>query len=167
MDVSMMCVGAIAGAYGVKGEVRLKSYTSTAEDIANYAPLVTEDGQSYDLVLTGRIKNGLTARLSGIVTKEQADTAKGTKLYVPRDRLPETDDDEYYYQDLIGLTVKDTGGTELGKVHAVLNHGAGDLLEVRGPNLKSGALIPFTQEIVPTVDIENGIIITDPPEGLL
>jgi len=162
-----VCVGAVAGAYGVRGEVRLKSFCAEPEDIEEYSPLSTEDGaQSYSIVLTGRIKNGLTARLGGIESKEAADALKGLRLYAPRDRLPALPDDEYYYADLIGLEVLDTGGTVLGRVKSVQNHGAGDLLEIAGPGLKATVLLPFTREIVPTVDLEAGRIIADPPDGL-
>lgn len=162
-----VCVGAVAGAYGVRGEVRLKSFCAEPEDIEQYSPLSTEDGaQSYSIVLTGRIKNGLTARLGGIESKEAADALKGLRLYAPRDRLPALPDDEYYYADLIGLEVLDTGGTVLGRVKSVQNHGAGDLLEIAGPGLKATVLLPFTREIVPTVDLEAGRIIADPPDGL-
>ena len=162
-----VCVGAIAGAFGVKGEVRLKSFTSVPEDIARYAPLETEDGSmAFDIDLGRPIKNGLAVRLSGIATKEQADALKGVRLYVPRDRLPALPDDEFYHADLIGLPVFDTGGTELGRVKAVHDHGAGDLLEIHGPGLKSTVLLPFTREAVPTVDLEAGRIIADPPDGL-
>ncbi|GAA6163591.1 ribosome maturation factor RimM [Pelagimonas sp. KU-00592-HH] len=163
----MVCVGAIAGAYGVRGEVRLKSFTAEAEAIADYAPLTTEDGtQSFTLTITRAIKNGLAARLSGVSTKEEADALKGTQLFVPRDRLPDLDDDEFYYTDLVGLEVRDTGGTVLGHVKSVQNHGATDLLEIHGPGLKATVLLPFTREAVPTVDISGGRIIADPPEGL-
>jgi 16S rRNA processing protein RimM len=88
------------------------------------------------------------------------------RLYVPRDRLPSLPDDEFYHADLIGLEVFDTGGTSLGRVKAVLNHGAADLLEIHGPGLKSTVLLPFTREAVPTVDLSAGRIVADPPEGL-
>ena len=163
----LVCVGAIAGSYGVRGEVRLKSFTAQAEAIAAYAPLQTEDGsRQFDLTITRAIKNGLAARLSGIATKEEADALKGLRLFVPRDRLPDPDDDEYYHADLIGLEVRDTGGTVLGQVKSVQNHGATDLLEIHGPGLKSTVLLPFTHAAVPTVDIATGRIIVDPPEGL-
>ena len=93
----LICVGAIAGAFGVKGEVRLKSFTSIPEAIADYAPLLTEKSEKkFDVVITGEIKNGLSARMSGVISKEDADKLKGTKLYVPRERLPELLEDEYY-----------------------------------------------------------------------
>ena len=168
MKSDLICVGAIGGAYGVQGEVRLKSFTSEPTAIAEYAPLYTEDQtREFDLVLTGRVKNGLSARMSGIVSKEEADALKGTNLFVPRDRLPSLPDDEFYHADLVGLTVYDTGGALLGEVRSVQNHGASDLLEIDGPRLKTTALLPFTRAAVPTVDLAAGKIIADPPEGLL
>ncbi|SEK74087.1 16S rRNA processing protein RimM [Roseovarius azorensis] len=163
----MICIGAIAGAFGVHGEVRLKSFTATPEDIASYAPLTTEDGtRAFEITLTGQTKNGFTARLSGVATKEQADALRGARLYVPRDRLPGLPDDEFYHADLIGLEVFDTGGTALGRVRAVLNHGASDLLEIEMPGQSATVLLPFTRQAVPTVDLTAGRIIADPPEGL-
>ena len=162
-----VCVGAIGGAFGVKGQVRLKSFTAHPEDIATYAPLETEDGSmEFSVQIEGAITNGLAARLSGISTKEQADALRGIRLFVPRTRLPALPDDEFYHTDLIGLDVVDTGGTALGRVKAVLNHGAGDLLEIQGPGLKATVLLPFTQQAVPTVDLAAGRIVADPPEGL-
>lgn len=163
----LICVGAIGGAFGVQGEVRLKSFTAEATSIADYAPLTTEDGsREFDVVVTRSIKNGLAARLSGVVTKEEADALKGTQLFAPRDRLPELPEDEFYHTDLIGLEVRDTGGTVLGNVKSVQNNGAGDLLEIHGPGLKNTVLLPFTRAAVPTVDIKGGRIVADPPDGL-
>jgi 16S rRNA processing protein RimM len=163
----MICVGAIAGAFGVQGEVRLKSFTADPRAIADYAPLTTEDGaRSFDLDLGREIKSGFAARLSGVETKEQADALRGTRLFAPRDRLPSLPDDEFYHADLIGLSVFDTGGERLGTVHAVHNHGASDLLELRVPGSSRTVLLPFTQAAVPTVDLSGGRIVADPPEGL-
>lgn len=164
----LVCVGAIAGSYGVRGEVRLKSFTADAQAIAEYAPLTSEDGtQAFSVTVTRVIKNGMAARLSGVATKEQADALKGLRLFVPRDRLPDLPDDEYYYADLVGLEVRDTGGTVIGHVKTVQNHGATDILEIHGPELKASVLLPFTLAAVPTVDIAAGRIIVDPPEGLI
>ena len=168
MTDDRVCVGAIAGAFGVKGDVRLKSFCAEPEDIALYGPLSSEDGsQSWDIKISGTIKNGFSARLSGVTNKEAADALKGTRLYAPRERLPDLPDDEFYHADLINLRVFDTGGTELGAVRAVLNHGASDLLEIHGPNLKAPVLLPFTQAVVPTVDLASGRLIADPPDGLI
>ena len=162
-----VCVGAIAGSFGVKGEVRLKSFCTDPEAIATYGPLFTEDGsRSFEVTLTRAVANGIGVRLSGVLTKEQADALKGTSLFVARDKLPAIGDDEFYYADLIGLDVHDTGGALVGKVHAVHNHGAGDLLEILGPGMKTALLLPFTRAMVPTVDLAARRVIIDLPEGL-
>ncbi len=159
-------VGAIAGAYGVRGEVRIKSFCAVPEGIETYSPLTDESGRQYDVALLGPIKNGFSARVVQIETKEEADALKGTALYARRDQLPSLPDDEFYHADLIGLTVSDTGGGVLGTVKAVHNHGADDLLEVQRPDSSATVLIPFTSAIVPTVDLDAGRIVADPPEGL-
>lgn len=162
-----VCVGAIAGSFGVKGEVRLKSFCTEPEAIASYGPLFTEDGsRSYTVTLTRPVANGVGARLSGVLTKEQADALKGTSLFVGRDKLPATGDDEFYYADLIGLDVQDTGGAPVGKLQAIHNHGAGDLLEILGPGMKTALLLPFTRAAVPTIDLAARRVIIDLPEGL-
>lgn len=162
-----VCIGAIAGAFGVKGEVRLKSFTAVPEDLAAYGTVETEDGaKTFNITLTGQTKGALVGRLSGVPTKEVADRLRGVRLYVDRVKLPETEDDEYYHADLIGLEVFDTGGTVLGRVKAVLNHGASDLLEVDRADGGTSVLLPFTLEAVPTVDLATGRIVADPPEGV-
>ena len=162
----LICVAVIAGAFGVQGEVRLKSFTSKPEAIADYAPLSDETGTiDYDLRILRPIKNGLAVRLSGVTTKEQADALRGVKLFVPRLRLPQLPDDEYYYSDLVGMAVLDSGGTELGMIKAVQNHGATDLLEVQCPDHSATVLLPFTRAVVPTVDLTARWVITDPPDG--
>ena len=167
MPDDRVCVGSIAGAFGVSGEVRLKSFCADPEAIAGYGPLETEDGGRRFTVTLGRaVKSGFAARLSGVATKEEADALKGARLYAPRAALPALPDDEFYHADLIGLAVMDTGGAALGTVRAVHNHGAGDLLEVMGPGLKSSVLLPFTREAVPTIDLAAGLVVADPPEGL-
>ena len=160
-------VGRIGGSFGVKGEVRLKSFCADPAAIADYAPLYTDSGRAFaQLVLTGQQKNGFTARLDGVVTKEDADALRNVDLYAERDLLPSLPDDEFYHADLIGLSVVDTGGTELGRVKAVMDHGAGDLLEVQRPGSSETVLLPFTRAAVPTVDLTAGRIVADPPEGL-
>ena len=167
MSEDRICVGAIAGAFGVKGEVRLKSFTAEPEAIADYAPLTTEDGaRSFAVEIIGPVKNGFAARLTGVATKEEADALRGVRLFAPRAALPALPDDEFYHADLIGLAVVDPGGRTLGTVTAVHNHGAGDLLEISGPDLKTPALLPFTRAAVPTVDLTAGRIVADPPEGV-
>lgn len=160
----LICVGAIAGSFGVSGEVRLKSFCSEPTDIASYGPLRTEDGREFSITLTRPVSGGLGARLKGINTKEQADALRGTSLFVPRNRLPSLPDDEFYHADLIGLAAYDTGGALIGKVTAVYNHGAGDILEISPTSHKSALLLPFTMAIVPNVDLAAGRIVVDLPE---
>ncbi|TKW68156.1 MAG: 16S rRNA processing protein RimM [Paracoccus denitrificans] len=156
-----ICVGAIAGAFGVHGEVRLKSFTTEAEDIASYGPLTTEDNaRTFTVTLTRAVTGGIGARLSGVSTREEAESLRGVTLWAPRDALPVLPDDEFYHADLIGLDVLDTGGVVLGRVKAIYDHGAGDILEVTGAQ---SLLLPFTRQVVPTVDLSAGRIIVDPP----
>lgn len=163
----LLVVGAIAGAYGVRGEVRIKSFCAVPEEIETYSPLVDAAGNRYDLALIAPIKNGFSARVVQITSKEDADARKGTELYAHRDQLPGLPDDEFYHADLIGLQVFDTGGAALGRVKAVQNHGADDLLEITHAGSSDSFLLPFTRAIVPTVDLESGRLIADPPDGLL
>ena len=162
-----ICVGAFAGSFGVSGEVRLKSFCAEPEAIASYGALFTEDGsRSFVLKLTRPVAGGLGARVTGITTMEQAEALKGLSLFVDRSKLPNLPDDEYYHSDLIGLEARDTGGSLLGTVSAVHNHGAGDLLEISGAGRKQALLLPFTLAVVPTVDLSAGRVVVDLPEGL-
>ncbi len=166
MDEKLICVGAVMGAFGVRGEVRLKSFCADPAAIETYSPLVTESGESYEVKLVRSVKGGFGARLSGVQDKESADALRGTRLYARRADLPNLPDDEYYHSDLIGLEVLDTGGAKLGKVTAVQDFGAGDLLEIAGKGLKEAVMLPFTLANVPTIDLASGKIIADPPAGL-
>lgn len=162
-----VCVGAISGSFGVRGEVRLKSFCAEPSDIGSYGPLTTEDGAtSYTINLTRPVKSGYAAMITGVTTKEQADALRGTRLYAPRTALPSLPDDEYYHADLVGLLAFDTGGAQIGKIASVANHGAGDILDITGPGLGNGLMIPFTMAVVPTVDLTAGRVIIDLPEGL-
>jgi 16S rRNA processing protein RimM len=135
--------------------------------VGGYGPLTAEDGRAFDVTVGRPVRGGFAARLSGVSTKEAADALKGVRLYVPRQRLPSLSDDEFYHADLIGLEVVDTGGAVLGRVRAVLDHGAGDLLEIAGEGRPRSILLPFTRASVPTVDLAAGRIVADPPNGLL
>lgn len=167
MNEALICVGAVSGAYGVHGEVRIKSFCAVPEDIETYSPLTSEDGaRQFTLAIVRPIKNGFVARIAEVTTKEQADALRGTQLFARRADLPSLPDDEYYYSDLTGLEVFDTGGASLGQVKSVQNHGAGDLLEISVAGSSATVLLPFTLAIVPTVDLSAGRIIADPPEGV-
>ena len=165
MADELICIGAIAGAFGVHGEVRLKSFCAQPADIASYGALATKDGRRrFDIDLTRPVAGGLAARLSGVATREEAEALKGTQLFVARSDLPDLPEDEFYYTDLIGLEARDPGGAILGRVTAILNHGAGDILEIRGSLLPESLLLPFTRASVPLVDLKAGLVIVDPPE---
>jgi 16S rRNA processing protein RimM len=167
MSSDRVSVGAIGGAFGVQGEVRLKSFCADPAAIADYTPLYSEDGRAFSqIVLSSQISNGFAARIGGISTKEEADALKGVTLYADRSNLPALPDDEYYYADLIGVSVLDTGGNALGTVKSVMDHGDGDQLEIILPGQSETVLLPFTNTVVPTVDLAAGRIIADPPEGL-
>lgn len=160
-----VCVGAIAGAFGVQGEVRLKSFTTAPNDIAAYGPLLSEDGaRSFTVRLNKPIAGGIAARLSGVVTREDAEALRGVTLWADRAKLPSLPDDEFYHADLIGLSVYDAGGVQIGAVRAIHDHGAGDILEIFGAGRRQTLLLPFTRAFVPTVDVAAGRIIADPPD---
>ena len=163
-----ICVGAISGAYGVQGELRIKSFCAVPQDIETYGALTDEAGtRQFVLALLHPIKNGFAARITDVATKEDADALRGMQLYARRDQLPSLPDDEFYHADLIGLEIFDTGGTLLGRVKTVQNHGADDLLELQLTGGSATTFLPFTKAAVPTVDLASGRIIVDPPEGIL
>jgi 16S rRNA processing protein RimM len=163
----LICIGAIIGAFGVKGELRVKSFCANPADIGAYGPLTSEDGKnSYDLRVIGPIKSGYACRIKGVQYKDQADAMRGIRLCTNRENLPNLPDDEYYHADLVGLDVYDTGGKKLGKVSAVYDHGAGNFLEINTKGTKNTVLLPFTRDAVPTVDLSAKRIITDPPKGV-
>ena len=168
-----VCVGAIAGVRGLKGEVRIKSFTADPDDIAAYGPVSTEDGKrTYRINVTARAKGLIIARLDGIEDRDAAEALKGTRLYVPRSVLPEPDDGDFYHADLIGLKAETENGESLGTVKAVHNFGAGDIIEITdesggGPGEeKEDLMVPFTAALVPEVDLTEGRIVVAPPEML-
>lgn len=161
-----VCVAAIVGAFGVRGEARVKSFTAEPQAFAGYGPLETEDAtRRFDVRIVRAVAGGFAVRLSGVGTREQAEALKGTRLLAPRDRLPPLPDDEFYHADLLGLGVTDTGGVLLGTVRAVQNFGAGDFLEITGG--PKPLLLPFTRATVPTVDLASGRIVVDPPDEIV
>jgi 16S rRNA processing protein RimM len=161
-----VCLGAITGSYGVRGEARVKSFCADPSSIGNYGLLTDDTGRTYTLTVTRPVKGGYAVSLSGVKSKEAADALRGQKLWAPRTALPSLPDDEYYYTDLIGLEAYDTGGQIMGKIHAVHDHGAGDLLELRPLQGSGTVLVPFTQAVVPTVDLAARRVVIDPPNGL-
>jgi 16S rRNA processing protein RimM len=162
----LILVGRVAGAFGVKGELRITSFTAEPLALVDYRDLLREDGSPGLTLLGGRVaKGGVVARAKGVETRDQAEALRGLKLHIPRDRLPEPDDeDEFYIADLVGLEVEDAEGQPLGRVRSVRDFGAGDLLEIAPPAGESWWL-PFTREAVPQVRMaERKIVAVKPPE---
>lgn len=159
-----VCLGQIGAAHGVRGEVRLRSFTAEPEAITRYGPLLTEDGRVVEIEAMRPAKDHFVARLAGVGDRDAAERLVNVRLYVPRERLPELEaDDEYYFADLIGLAVVDRGGARRGTVVAVHNFGAGDLIEVAPEGGGKTELLPFTASAVPDVDIAGGRLVIDPP----
>lgn len=160
-------VGVIVGVRGVRGEVRVKSYTEAAADIAAYGELYDVTGtRSWSIDVIGEAKGLIIARLTGVADRNAAEALKGTALHVPRTALPAAAEDEYYATDLVGLTAELANGGTLGTVIAVQDFGGGVLLEVK-PRQGDSVLVPFTDAVVPEVDLDGGRVVVDPPAGLL
>ena len=155
----MICVGAIAGAFGVKGEVKLKSFTQELQDCVSYGPLLSEDGQVILTPISHRpIKEALAVRAKEVATREEAEALKSKKVYVLRSALPVPDEDEFYFTDLVGLDVKTTDGKRMGKIIAVHSFGAGDMIEIK-PKDSASFFHPFTKLATPKVDIGAGRVV--------
>jgi 16S rRNA processing protein RimM len=153
------------GAQGLKGEVKAKIFTATPDALPRYGRLHTQDGRTLTITAYRPGKEGeAVIAFAEVRDRNAAEALKGTQLFVARDALPAAGDEEFYHADLIGLDVRDPGGKPLGKVRAVHNHGAGDLLEISGAG--ADLLLPFTRAVIPTVDLTSGRIVADPPEGV-
>ena len=162
-----MCLGQIGAAHGVRGEVRLFSFTAEPAAIARYGALETEDGRVVEIESLRAAKDHFVARIAGICDRDAAARLANIKLYVPRERLPApAAADEFYHADLVGLAVFDRAGRQIGTVVAVHNFGAGDLIEVRCNAGGNTQLVPFDAVNVPAVDVAAGRIVVDPPPGL-
>jgi len=162
-----VCVGVVTGPQGVHGAVRIKSFTEVPEHIARYGPLEDETGlRQFELRLFGVAKGVLIANLPGVEDRDQAEALRGLRLYLPRSALPQTEAEEYYHVDLIGLEAVLADGRRVGRVRAIYDFGAGDTLELA----RDGAppvLVPFTRAVVPIVTPAEGRLVLDPPPGLL
>lgn len=166
MSDRTLLVGVFGAPHGVRGELRLKSYTGDPLAIADYRPLTDAAGKtSYEIVAARLVKDDmLVVRVKGIDSREAAARLTNVRLHVPRSALPETDDEEeFYHADLIGLAVETSAGERLGTVSAVLDFGAGDILEIAPPDGGRPLMVPFTRAIVPVVDIRAGRLVADPP----
>jgi 16S rRNA processing protein RimM len=163
----LILVAVVGGAFGVRGEMRITTYTADPMALVRYRDLLRDDGTPALTVLSARpAKAGLVAKVKEIASPEAADALRGLALYVPRERLPAPgDEDEFYLADLIGLSVESVAGERLGTVKAVQDFGAGDLLEIQPPAGPTWWL-PFTREAVPEVRLAEGRIIADPPDAV-
>jgi len=160
-----VCIAQIGAAHGVRGEVRLKAFTEDPLSVRRYGPLETEDGRRFEIEAVRPTKDDmLVARLKGISDRDTAERLTNLRLYVARDRLPKPADGEFYHADLIGLAATTADGAPFGTVKAVHNFGAGDLLEIEPAAGGVTVMLPFTEAIVPTIDIASGRVVIVPPE---
>jgi 16S rRNA processing protein RimM len=161
-----ICVARIGAAHGVRGAVKLWTFTEDPFAVKAYGSLLTKDGtRHFELTSAREAKDHLVVTFEGIATRDEAERLNGIELYVPREKLPATDEDEYYHADLVGLAAVTTAGEPLGRVMAIHNFGAGDIIEIAPP---SGAtmLLPFSNAVVPTVDIAGGRVVIALPEEI-
>ena len=160
-----ICVAQIGGAHGLRGDVKLKSFTADPMAVKNYGPLTTEDGSaSFEIEALRAAKGHLVARFRGVGDRNAAERLANLRLFVPRDRLPPPSADEFYLADLIGLCAVTADGTEIGTVAAIHDFGAGDILELRPQAGGTTIMVPFTAAFVPSVDIAGGRIVVAPAE---
>ena len=165
-DNKLICVGVITSAHGIKGAVKIRSFTEDPAALAGYSPLYNSDA-SRKFVIKTLSENGemLIAQITGISNRNDAEMLGGTELFVYRDMLPEVAEDEFYYEDLIGLHVKSSiNNNDLGVVTSVYNHGAGDIIEIRLEASGKSELLAFTKENVPEINISGGYIVISLPD---
>lgn len=165
MSAALILVGRVAGAFGVRGELRITSYTEAPLALVGYGRLLREDGTPA-LTLTGgrAVKDAVIARAEEVATREQAESLRGLRLFVPRGALPEPEEDEFYLADLIGMAAETPEGERLGVVKSVQNYRAGDLLEIDPGEGQPSWMLPFTREAVPEVRLGERRLIAVRPE---
>jgi 16S rRNA processing protein RimM len=161
-----ICVARIGAAHGVRGAVKLWTFTEDPLAVQRYGPLTTKDGaRQFEVTHAREARDHLVATLKGIATRDEAERLNGIELYVAREKLPATDDDEYYHADLIGLAAVTTADAPLGRVVAIHNFGAGDIIEIAPPH-GATMLLPFTNAVVPTVDLAGGRVVIELPQEI-
>ncbi len=159
-------LGRIADAHGIRGDVIVHSYAEVAADIAAYGPLADKAGtRTFALKIVRVTPKGVVVRIKGLTDRNAAEALKGTELYVARDKLPATDEDEFYYSDLIGLAVFAPDGKNIGRVVSVQNFGAGDLIEIALEGTTKTEFVPFSDAFVPEVDVKAGRIVVILPDA--
>ena len=158
-----ICVARIGAAHGVRGAVKLWTFTEDPLAVNRYGPLMTRDGtRQFEVIHAREAKDHLVATLKGVTTREDAERLNGIELYIAREKLPATDDDEYYHADLIGLAAVTPANELLGRVIAIHDFGAGTIIEIAPPQ-GSTMLLPFTNAVVPTVDLTGGRVVIELP----
>lgn len=161
---ALVCVARIGAAHGVRGAVKLWTFTEDPFAVRDYGPLLTKDGKrQFEVAQAREAKDHLVATFKGVTTRDEAERLNGIELYVARDKLPATDEDEYYHTDLIGLAAVTTEGETLGRVLAIHNFGAGDIIEIAPPK-GATMLLPFSNAVVPEVDIAGGRVVIALPQ---
>jgi len=164
-----ICVAQIDGPHGIRGEVKVKSFTTDPLAVKDYGPLQSEDGSASFEIETLRPANAkghLIARLRGVPDRNAAERLRNVRLFVPRERLPPTQADEFYHADLIGLAAVTTAGSEIGTVIAVHDFGAGDILEIKPRMGRTTVMLPFTEAFVPSIDLAGRRIVVAAAEGI-
>ncbi len=164
---SRIVLGVITGVHGIQGEVKLKSFTADPGAIASYGPLDASNGTTLEIKSLKVHKGFFRARIEGVTDRNAAEALKGLELSISRDRLPEPEEDEVYHTDIVGLSVVDTTGAEIGTAVGVVDFGAGELLELKLQNIRSSVLIPFNTQTVPDINLDAGTLTINPPDGLL
>ena len=161
-----ICIARIGAAHGVRGAVKLWTFTEDPLAVMQYGALATRDGtRKFEIATAREAKGHLVVTLKGIATREDAERLNGVELYIARDKLPTTTEDEYYHADLIGLAAVTPANEPLGRVIAVHNFGAGDIIEI-GPAHGATMLLPFTNAVVPSVDLEGGRMVIELPSEI-
>jgi 16S rRNA processing protein RimM len=164
--VTQICVARIGAAHGVRGAVKLWTFTEDPFAVKHYGPLSTKDGtRQFELSDAREAKDHLVATFKGVTTRDQAERLNGIELYIARDQLPATDEGEYYHADLIGLAAVTSANEPIGRVIAIHNFGAGDIVEIAPPH-GATLLLPFTNAVVPTVDIARGHVVIELPREI-
>src|SRR5690242_5850125 len=163
---ALVCVARIGAAHGVRGAVKLWTFTEDPFAVRRYGPLLSKDGKrQFEIAQAREAKDHLVATFKGVTTRDEAERLNGIELYVAREKLPATDEDEYYHADLIGLAAVTTDGEPLGHVAAIHNFGAGDIIEIAPPK-GTTLLLPFTNAVVPEVDIKGGRAVIALPQEI-
>lgn len=156
-------LGIISGAHGIRGQVKIRSFTADPGNITAYGPLQDASGRIYAITVTGGTNDSLIASIEGVATRSEAEALRNTELLIARNALPETGKNEYYHEDLTGLNVVTAEGKAYGTIAAVHNFGAGDILAIRKASGEE-ELLPFTRIVFPRIDPEKGVAIISPPE---